>query len=314
MTDEAGTGAGAHRIEGAGREAAGPVAHGRALFAREPGLTAIGVTGLLISVGCLVGVAVYGPFIPPEGKMQEAVTFTLGVAIFALTTALLLPLAGYSQRGRRRWRATFAAFSVYGLVVEPLQAFRGLDPRFTQAGGVADQIAGAVFGLTALALTVAFVLLGLRFFRSDVLDDRPILRTGIRYGTVAVWVSFGVGIAMSVNAGRHVGAAGDLMLTHALGVHGIQAVPAVALLLMWATRASRSSTWMHVAGVAWLAACTAALLQALVGRSPFEASALPAVTVAGLVVWAVVGGLAVAYLLRGSTGAPAWPGRSSPVS
>lgn len=289
-----GSSAATQGVDGFNRTGAlGHVAHVRALFARERALTAIGVAGLLISLVCLVGVGVHGPFVPPEGKMQDAVTFTFGVAIFALTMALLLPLAGYSERGRRRWRAAYALFAVYGLVLEPVQAFRGLDPRFTEVGGVVDQVAGAVFGVTALVFTVAFVLLGLRFFRSDVLADRPILRAGIRYGAVAVWMSYGVGIAMSVSEGREVGAAGDLMVTHALGVHGIQAVPAVALLLLWATSPSRSSTWVHVAGAGWLVACTAALLQSLVGRPPIEASVLPRVTVAGLAVWAVVGGYAL---------------------
>jgi len=291
---EPGASAGAHNTEGpAGTGAIGRLAvHARAMFASERGLTALGGVGLVIAFVCLVGVGVHGPLVPPEGKMLDAATFTFGVAIFTLTMALLLPMAGYSETGRRRWRAAYAMFAAYGLVVEPVQAFRGLDPRFTQVGGVVDQIAGAVFGLTALVLTVAFVFLGLRFFRSDVLEDRPILRTGIRYGTVAVWMSFGVGIAMSVNAGRQVGDAGDLMLTHALGVHGIQAVPAVALLLIWATAVSRSSGWIHVAGAGWLAACTAALLQSLVGRPPLETSAFPVAMVAGLVVWAIVGGYA----------------------
>jgi hypothetical protein len=259
----------------------------RAVWTREPGLFAVGAAGLVFSLVCLVAVAVRGRFIPPEGKMLDAATFCFGVGVFTLTIALLLPLAGYSPPGRRRWRRAYYVFAVYGLVLESLQAFRGIDPRFTEEGGPIDVVAGIIFGVTALLNTILFVLLGLRFFRSDVLPDRPALRLGIRYGAVAVGLLFAVGILNSVNKGRHIGDEGNLLLSHALGVHGLQAAPAVALLVTWAATAPRATGWVHAAGIGWLAACTAALVQAFLGRAPLEASVLTAVIVAGLTVWAV---------------------------
>ena len=203
----------------------------RAVVGREPGLFVVGVAGVVLAGVCLIAVAVRGRFIPPEGKMLDAATFCFGVGVFTLTVALLLPLAGYSPPARRRWRRAFYVFAVYGLVLEPLQAFRGLDPRFTEEGGQVDVVAGIVFGLTAVSNTVLFVILGLRFFRSDVLADRPALRVGVRYGAAAVALSFAVGIVMSVNSGRHIGEDGNLLLSHGLGVHGIQTIPVVALLV-----------------------------------------------------------------------------------
>ena len=195
-----------------GRWRASSVASVRAAFAREPGLLAVGVAGIGLAVLCFIAVAVRGRFIPPEGKMWDATTFTFGVAVFTLTIALLLPLAGYRPRARRRWAWAYCVFVVYGFLVEPIQAFRGLDPRFTEAGSQLDVIAGVIFGLTAVLNTVLFVLLALRFFRSDVLVDRTLLRLGIRYGTVAVALSFGVGIVMSFIQGRLLGDEGNLLL------------------------------------------------------------------------------------------------------
>jgi hypothetical protein len=146
-----------------------------------------------------------------------------------------------------------------------------------------------VFGLTAASNTILFVILGLRFFRSDVLPDRPVLRVGIRYGVAAVWISFAVGIVMSFNSGRDIGDEGNLLLSHGLGVHGVQALPLVALVLAAAAGAPRV-TWLHAAGIGWLAACGAALLQALLGRPPLETSLLSALIVAGLVTWAAGAG------------------------
>jgi hypothetical protein len=97
------------------------------------------------------------------------------------------------------------------------------------------------------------------------------LRTGIRCGMAAVRISFGVGVIMSASAGRGVGEAGDLMPAHALGVHGIQTVPIVASLLVWAGLGARAHAWIHVAGIGWLVAA-AALGQALLGRPPLDPS------------------------------------------
>jgi hypothetical protein len=262
------------------------VASARAAIRAEPGLSAVGAVGLVIAAACLVGVMVRGRYVPPEGKLLDATTFCFGVGVFTLTIAVLLPLAGYSTTARRRWRRAFYVFAVYGLVLESLQAFRGLDPRFTEEGSQLDVIAGIVFGLTALSNTVLFVLLGYRFFQPDALAERPVLRVGIRYGVAAVALSFAVGIVMSVNSGREIGDEGNLLLPHGLGVHGIQAIPIVALVLSAAAVTTPVPGWLHVAGIGWLTACAAALAQALLGDPPLEASVLTTVIVAGLALWA----------------------------
>lgn len=262
------------------------VAAVRTAWAGEPGLSAVGAAGVVLALVCLVGVAVRGRFIPPEGKLLDAATFCFGVGVFTITVALLLPLAEYAPTARRRWRRAFYVFPVYGLVLESLQAFRGFDPRFSDEGSQLDVIAGVIFGLTALSNTILFVLLGLRFFRSDVMADRRVLRLGIRYGVAAVGLSFAVGIVMSVNSGRDLGKQGNLLLSHGLGVHGIQAIPVIALLVAAAATSPPATRWVHAVGIGWLAACTAALLQALLGHPPLEASILTTVIVAGLAVWA----------------------------
>lgn len=265
-------------------------AFARTAFAREPSLVSVGAAGLLLSCLCLVAVGVRGTFIPPEGKMLDAVRFTFGVGLFTLTMALLLPLAGYSSRARRRWLWGYLVFAGYGLAVESIQSFRGLDPRFPEAGGPLDVIVGIVFGVTAALNVVVFVLLGLRFLRSDVMADRPNLRLGIRYGSAAVALSFAVGILMGVVGGRGVGDAGDLLVSHGLGVHGIQALPLVAVLVRRTDTAARARVWIHAVGIGWLAATAVALAQALLGRPPFETSLLTVLIVAGLLVaWVATG-------------------------
>jgi len=263
------------------------MARTRARFGEEPVLTALGIVGLLAALVCFAGVAVYGPVVPPEGKMLDAATFNLGVAVFTLTIALVLPHAGYSGKARMRVRRLFILFAVYSHPLETIQAFRGMDPRFSPLHTPVEMVLGAVFGLMALLLTVAFVLLGLRFFRRDVLGDRPTLRLALCYGSVAVVISFVVGILMSILQGRTVGEAGNFLPAHGLGVHGIQALPVAALLLAWGATPDRNR-WIHLAGVGWVGATGAALAQALRGAAPAEATTLPMITVVGLALWAVV--------------------------
>jgi hypothetical protein len=258
----------------------------RAACAREPGLVAVGVTGVVVASVCVVAVAVRGRYVPPEGKLLDAATFDFGVGVFTLTVALLVPLAGFTPPARRRWRRIYYVFPVYGLTLESLQALRGLDPRFTEAGGHIDVIAGIVFGFTAALNTVMFMVLGLRFFRSDVLADRPALRLGIRYGAAAVTLSFAVGILMSVNSGREFGQEGNLLVSHGLGAHGLQAIPMVALLVVVTGTTPRATRWLHAAGIGWLAACAVALAQALLGHAPLERSVLTTPVVVGLALWA----------------------------
>jgi hypothetical protein len=119
-----------------------------------------------------------------------------------------------------------------------------------------------------LSNTVLFVVLGYRFFQSEVLTDRPVLRVGIRYVIASVALSFAVGIVMSINSGREMGEGGNLLLSHGLGVHGIQAAPIVALVLSAAAVTPPVTWWLHAAGTGWLVACTAALAQALLGDPP----------------------------------------------
>ena len=68
-------------------------------------------------------------------------------------------------------------------------------------------------------------------------------------------------------------------------MHGIQAIPRPVLPAAAGVTGS-STRWLHAAGVGWLAACTAALVQALLGDRPLEASPLTTLIVAGLILWA----------------------------
>lgn len=273
-----------------------------ALWQRERLVVACGLLAFLLAGVCLGAALTTGSWhVPPEGRLLDALKFEVGVGIYFLTLALLVPFAGMTDRGRRRWVAWTVAIALYFVLIETVQAIRGLDPRFTQAGSNVDQAAGALFGMTALATIVMFAILVRRFFRPDTLADYPALRLGIRYGVAAIVFAFGSGIVMTVLGTRVVMGTGTLMPLHAAGFHGIQAVPGVALLLGWSRwPASAKHRLTHAAGLAWLALCGGLFWQALAGLPSAVLSASSALAAAGLGAWMVCFVLALAEYRRGS--------------
>jgi hypothetical protein len=256
-----------------------------------PALTAMGFAGIILGLVCLAVLAVrHGVPIPPEGDLHKPASFDIAVGIYLLTVTLLLPSAGFSERGKKRWVRWNVALFGYGYTLETVQIFRGLDPRFSKHGTALDQIAGGVFFLVALGTLVLFIIMAVRFFRRGRPDaDSPML-LAIRYGCVTALGAFAAGIWMSVIAGRHTGAAGNILPLHALGFHGLQAVPLIALLLLWSGYDSQATRkWVHATGVVWVAACAAVAWQTIAGRSVSEVAPAPLSTAFLLAVWVGIG-------------------------
>jgi uncharacterized membrane protein YidH (DUF202 family) len=235
------------------------------------------------------------PF-PPEGDLQKAATFDIAVGIYLVTVALLLPEARFSERGRRRWIAWNVGLFLYAYGIENIQIFRGLDPRFSRVAGPVDQILGLVFFVVALGTMVMFIIMAVKFFRRGRPDrDSPLLLS-IKYGSAAALGAFAAGIWMSLIRGRVTGEAGNILPLHALGFHGLQAVPIVALLLLWSgARDDETRRWVHLTGIAWLLACAAVAWQTVSGRSVLDLSPATLVTAFVLAVW---GGIAAFALWR----------------
>ena len=254
-------------------------------------LTVTGFVGIALGLICLAVMAARGGVpIPPEGDLSKPATFNIAVGIYILTITLLLPSAGFSERGRKRWVWWNVGLFAYAYIIETGQVFRGLDPRFSRHGTPLDQIAGGVFFLTALGVMVLFIIMAVKFFRRGRPDaDSPII-LAIRYGSAAALGAFTAGIWMSVIQGRTTGAAGNILPLHALGFHGLQAVPLIALLLLWSGYDSgETRKWVHATGIVWVAACAAVAWQTIAGRSVSEMSAATLATGFLLAVWAGVG-------------------------
>jgi hypothetical protein len=308
-----------------------PVAAVLHLWQRERvlfGLAVVGFTAAAISAA--VAAVNGGWLLGAEGRLLEAVKFDVAVGIYLLTLALIAPFAPVPDAARRRWLRWTIGLALYGFAMENVQAWRGLDPRFSSIAGPVDQILGGLFFFSALGLLVLFVDLLSRFWSDRALPDHPALRLALRYGAVSTLYAFAVGIVMSVLGTRYIGA-GNMMLLHAAGFHGLQAVPLVALLAGSmgaltraagtvdaapatppATEASHAAgsshhhanghvasvlSITHLAGIGWLLLCTGLLVQALAGTSLAVPGAGLVIAVLGVMLWAC--GAAVAAMRGG---------------
>ncbi len=259
-----------------------------AQLGKEPRVAWVGLLGVTLGAGCSLYGLGRGFIVPPEGNLWETAIFNGSVGVFLLTQALLAPGAGFTERGQRRWGTAVVIATLYAYGIETVQAFRGLDPRVSAVAGVPDQILGGVFFLDAVGIMALFLVLAWRFFRVEI----TAFRLAVRYAAVACLMSFGIGIWMSIFEGRMVGVEGNLLPIHAAGFHGLQAIPLVALLLVWGGAPDDiTKRWVHVAGIAWWGFCGAILWQAAVGWGPSEGS--PAMMAASV----FFGGWALAALV-----------------
>ena len=258
----------------------------------------VGLLGVALGVLCaLIGLA-RGFDVPPEGNLWETAIFKGALGVFLLTQATLAPEAGFTERGQRRWGTALISTTLFAYGMETVQAVRGLDPRFSAVAGPIDQSLGGVFFADAVFIAVLFAVLAWRFLRAEATP----LRLAVRYASAVCLVSFGVGIGMTIAQGRMVGVEGNLLPIHAAGFHGLQAIPLIALLLVWSGVGDGvAKRWVHFAGIAWSGFCIAILWQAVTGGSPLEVSPATVTTLVFFGGWALAALVAVRAWVQPAT-------------
>jgi hypothetical protein len=229
----------------------------------------------------------HGNIIPPEGDLMKPAAFDLAVGIFILSLIPWLPVSGFTEVTRQRWRVWMIGILLYAFTVETVQQLRGIDPRFSRAEPV-SQIFGSIFFMSALGLTVLTLALAARAFETPAMRRRGLLVLAARWASVSVLIGFLAGIWLSANQGRVVAPAGNLLPLHAAAFHAVQAIPLVALLLASSSvPVETARRWVHVAGGAWTAACIALWWQTALGRPVTDVAGSGALSVILLAMWAL---------------------------
>jgi hypothetical protein len=276
-------------------------------WSRERGLFAVGVLGLVLGATGLATAVFRGRMIPPEGDLSKAASFDGAIGIFLLTLAVFVGLAPFTERGRRVWTGTVVALALMSYAMENIQISRGIDPRFSHVGSIADQLGGAFFLLIATGLLVTFAILFAKILLNTASPNSAPLLLAIRYGCGATAFGFATGYLMSAVVGSRYGVAGNILPLHAMGFHSLQALPLVALFFIWSdVEPVISRRWIHLAGLAWIGACVAVAWQMFSGRSPLEPSPATFAAVGLLLVWMMAlarGAWAWRSAMRGQTAA-----------
>jgi hypothetical protein len=126
---------------------------------------------------------------------------------------------------------------------------------------------GQVIALVAL---VTIVLTVLSFLRQDA---PPSLAWAIRTGLVLMIVGQAVGVQMIAARSNTYGDAGALKVPHAVTLHAVQVLPALALLLVLVDVSERRRVRIvALAALGYLALITASMLQTYGGRGPLDPS------------------------------------------
>jgi hypothetical protein len=257
-----------------------------AAFREERGITTTALGGMVLGGIAFIVAGIRGPSIPPEGDLMKPATFDVAVGLFVLSLVPWLSVSGLSAAARRRWRTWMIGLLIYAFGIETIQQFRGIDPRFSHAEP-ASQILGAIFFAAALGIVTLSMTLAARAFEVRTEGRGGLLVVGARWAGASMLIGFLAGIWLSANRGRFIGEAGNLLPLHAAGFHAVQAVPLVSLMLAWsAVPVEIGRRWVHVAGVAWAAACVAMWLQTALGRAVSDLASVGGIaTVTLLSVW-----------------------------
>jgi hypothetical protein len=273
----------------------------------------VGGALILIGLGHLLAWLVVGG--PWEGPVSYRKPFTFGVS-FGLTTITLAWIAGHLRiSDRTGWLliGPAALADTSEVVWVSLQRWRGTASHFND-DTTFDSLLFLIMGGVAIAVT-ATVILVMTVLAFTRMRAAPSMALAIRAGLLILLVAQGVGgwmiqhgiglVEEGVTDGLTTfGAAGVMKVPHAVGIHGIQVLPAFAWLLSFTALAERQRLLLvRTATAGYTALVAVSVLQTAAGVAPFDLGVVAALLY--LVAVALLGSALVAALAALRRGAPA---------
>ena len=207
---------------------------------------------------------------PWEGPLSWRKPIVFGLS-FGLTVATLAWVLGFLHPRRAvAWVvvAVLAVASVGEVALISMQTWRGVPSHFNNSTPF-DETVFSLMGTLVTVLVVLTVLVTVwSFFR---LDAPAGLALAIRAGLVLMLVGQAVGVQMILEGGNTFGTAGALKVPHALTLHAVQILPALALLLLLSDSTERDRVRVVRVGIGGYAVLIAAtLVQTYGGRAPLD--------------------------------------------
>ena len=267
-------------------------------------LTATGVVMVGVLAVAIIGLAIDPRLVTGAPAWLKPAKFASSIAIYAFTLAWMFAFLDRWPRTRRIVGWVTAAAMVIEMVIIAGQAARGRASHFN-TGTTLDLVLFSVMGATILVQTLSTIAVAVALWRTQFADRA--LGWAMRLGmTITIVGAFTGGLMTSPTrgqidaaragqrmtvAGAHtVGAPdggpglpgtgwstahGDLRIPHFVGLHALQALPVIALLVgrrrIVETLRVR---WIQIAGASYAALFAILLSQALRGQSLVAPDAL----------------------------------------
>jgi hypothetical protein len=291
------------------------------LFEGNIPLTATGLLMLAGLAGALIGLAVDPRIITGEPAWLKPAKFAASISLYTFTLAWMFTLIPEWVKTRCIVGWTTAIALVLELVIIDLQAWRGTTSHFN-VGTVFDGAVWTVMGAAILVQTVTSVAVGVALWRHSFMDRA--LGWALRWGmTITIVGAFSGGLMaqptrlqlaaaragqpMTVQGAHTVGALdggpglpgtgwstdhGDLRVSHFVGLHALQALPLIAIVLVRKRFSDATRVRLTLTAVgSYFALFSILLWQALRGQSVLAPDAL---TIATLGAWVAVTAAAAA--------------------
>ena len=282
-------------------------------------LTVTGLTMIVVLAAAAIGLAFDPRVITGAPAWLKPSKFALSIAIYAFTLAWIFTLIPEWPRVRRIVGWTTAVTLLLEIALISMQAFRGTASHFN-VGTVFDGVVFAVMGIAIVIQTLATVAVAVALWRHRF-TDRALgwaLRLGMTMTIVGAMTgglmaqptrqqldAARAGERMTIAGAHTVGAPdggpglpvtgwstehGDIRVAHFLGLHALQGLPIVALLL--ARRRVRDATRVRltiVAGASYAGLFGILLSAALRGQSVLVPDALTVTLLGGWVLMTIAG-------------------------
>lgn len=265
------------------------------LWRSSPPLTATGIAMLVLAVPLMVVYVIDPREVGGVSAWLKPIKFALSTGIYSLTLAWVIGCLPGWPRLTRTTAWTTAVVFVVEVALIGLQAWRGVGSHFNVATPF-DAAVFATMGVAIFVLWAASIGITVALFRQRF-EDRA-LGHAVRVGMLLAVIGSGVGGLMTTPtdaqlararatgvmplSGAHtIGAAdggpglpgtgwslehGDLRVPHFVGLHAVQGLPLLALVLRRRGASRSRERLVAVAGVSYAALFVILLVQALGGQ------------------------------------------------
>ena len=231
---------------------------------------------------------------------RKPTVFGLSFGITLLTVTWLL---GFLRPGRLAGWLVVGIFSIASLgevFLISMQTWRGVPSHFNNTTAFDEAVFSTMGKLVLVVGVMTAVVTVWAFLR---IDAPASLALAIRLGLVLMLVSQGVGVQMIAEGGNTFGSQGALKVPHAVTLHAVQVLPALALVLLVSdTPERRRVRIVGLGAVGYAVLIASTMVQTYAGRAPLDltvaTSALAAVGLALLVASAALALLGLAARLR----------------